>query len=67
MRSRSKVKLLAVLTAMNLVFTIQPFAGEWRQDGDKCRYNTVEGPEEESSAEESKWVGENGCRIGILE
>ncbi len=33
MRSRNKVKLLAVLTAMNLVFTIQPFAGEWRQDG----------------------------------
>jgi len=47
---------------MNLVFTIQPFAGEWRQDGDKWRYNTVEGPEEES-----KWAGENGCRIGILE
>ena len=62
MRSRNKVKLLAVLTAMNLIFTIQPFAGEWRQDGDKWRYNTVEGPEEES-----KWAGENGCRIGILE
>ncbi len=49
MRSRNKVKLLAVLTAMNLVFTIQPFAGEWRQDGDKWRYILEDGQEQRNS------------------
>ena len=49
MRSKNKVKLLAVLTAMNLVFTIQPFAGEWRQDGDKWRYILEDGQEQRNS------------------
>lgn len=49
MRSRNKVKLLAVLTAMNLVFTIQPFAGEWRREGDKWRYILEDGQEQRNS------------------
>ncbi|SET56332.1 Putative cell wall binding repeat-containing protein [Lacrimispora sphenoides] len=65
MRSRNKVKFLAVLTAMNLVFTIQPFAGEWRQDGDKWRYNLEDGRVQKNSwlkTDDGNWYhfDENG-------
>lgn len=65
MRNRNKVKLLAVLTAMNLVFTIQPFAGEWRQDGDRWRYILEDGREQRGSwlkTDDGNWYhfDENG-------
>jgi hypothetical protein len=65
MRNRNKVKLLAALTAMNLVFTIQPFAGEWRQNGDKWRYILEDGREQINSwlkTDDGKWYhfDENG-------
>ena len=65
MRSRNMVKLLAALTAMNLVFTIQPFAGEWRQDGDKWHYILENGQKQRNSwlkTDDGKWyhLDENG-------
>ncbi|WP_312432245.1 hemoblobin-interacting domain-containing protein [Lacrimispora sp.] len=68
MRSRNKVKFLAVLTAMNLVFTIQPFAGEWKQDGDKWRYILEDGREQRNSwlkTDDGNWYhfDENGNMI----
>ena len=65
MRGRNKVRLLAALTAMNLVFTIQPFAGEWRQNGDKWHYILENGQEQRNSwlkTDDGKWYhfDENG-------
>lgn len=65
MRNRNKVKLLAALTAMNLVFTIQPSAGEWRQNEDQWRYILEDGREQRNSwlkADDGKWYhfDENG-------
>ncbi|WP_349944549.1 hemoblobin-interacting domain-containing protein [Lacrimispora sp. BS-2] len=65
MRNRNKVKLLAVLTAMNLVFTIQPFAGEWRQNEDRWCYILEDGREQRNSwlkTDDGKWYhfDENG-------
>ncbi|WP_186423678.1 hemoblobin-interacting domain-containing protein [Lacrimispora celerecrescens] len=65
MRSRDKVKFLAVLTVMNLVFTIQPIAGEWRQDEDKWRYILEDGREKRNSwlkTDDGNWYhfDENG-------
>ncbi len=65
MRGRNKVRFIAAMTAMNLVFTIQPFAGEWRQDGDKWRYILENGLDQKNSwlkTDDGKWYhfDENG-------
>ena len=58
MRNRNNVKVLAALTAMMLTFPIQPFAGEWRQNGDRWQYILEDGREQRSSwlkTDDEKW------------
>ena len=67
MRVKNKIRFIAAMTAMNLVFTIQPFAGEWRQEGDKWRYILEDGQEQKNSwlkTDDNKWYrfDENGNR-----
>lgn len=65
MRNGNNVKLLAALTAMTLTFPIQPFAGEWRQSGDRWQYILEDGREQRNSwlkTDDEKWYhfDENG-------
>ncbi|ADL03323.1 N-acetylmuramoyl-L-alanine amidase family protein [Lacrimispora saccharolytica] len=63
--SKNRVKILAVLTAMSLVFPVQSFAGEWRQEEGQWHYVLRNGQKQRNSwlkTDDGKWYyfDENG-------